>query len=278
MTFPKKQNALDWTTQCWNIAFGERVDPPSDAIGRPGESAAEFIQRLADERGQTVRRDIRPAGLARHPETWGADISPEVCRFYRQTSDYRFEVRSLWEGGFGFLGHLLSRLFSRRVQQLNLPVAKNSDVIRFRSELVQMVDEGGEATATIWLRSQDATGEMVFYGIYSECRLPSGRAGVKSVFPLPQGNATVIFGIDVGEDGSLHLVSVPETHEGTGFTFFVEDSKGGLWRHFLRKLKQILSVYDAGGGHLRATHTIWLGSLPVHRMEYAIRRMEKGGA
>ena len=276
MALPKAQNALDWLAQSWHILLGRRFDPDRDEwllgpMGKPDETSNDFIQRFAHEQGCKVCRNTPGAGL--HPEICdiGLSLSPEVEDFYLHTIDYTFETTSIWEPRFGIFGRLISRLFGSRVQQLNLPTV--SDVTsNFSSEIIQVVDGDGNVMYTIWKRSIKETGEVVFYGVYMACKLPSGEDGVKSVFPLPQGNVTVVFGLRAGPKGELHLVAAPNEIRDTGFYVFVEDRRGSLWRRHIPSLRQQIIVHNSENGELAAEHSISMYKFKAYQMNYKIRR------
>ena len=277
MALPKAQNPLDWLAQCWHICMGRRVDPQCDEwllgpIGRPDEKSGEFIERFAAEKRLTVCRNAPGAGLHSGISDLGLSITSEVADFYLHTIDYTFEATSSWEAKFGILGRLVSRLFGMRVQQLNLPTAKPHMTSRFSSEIIQLVDDEGKVVYTIWIRSIEETGEVVFYGVYLPCRLPSGACGVKSVFPLPQGNVTVIFALRQGSLGELQLVAAANEVRDTGFYVFVEDRRGVLWKRYIPALRQQISVCGSGDSELAAEHSISMYRFKAYQMNYKIRK------
>ena len=277
MAIPTWQNPLDWITQCWNIALGSKVDADdatwlSGPVGEIGESPDEFIGRMARETNLMVRRNPPGSGLIESFDPWGIHVNPSVAGFYRRTSEYEFKVRSAWKPVFGSLGYLVALFFSRRVQQLNLPRSTNGGEIAFRSDIIKLVAGDGTDVHTIWHRSLKGTGEIVFYGIYGVARIPSGELCVKAVFPLPRGNATVIFRVRSDPQGNLELVSFGRCHGDPGFYFLVEDRRGCLWRHYLPSLKETIRVRETGNGALEAEHSMTLWSFAVYKMSYRIER------
>lgn len=277
MALPKAQNTLDWLAQCWHICMGRRIDPERDAwllgpIGRPDEKSREFIERFAAEKRLTICINAPGAGLHSSISDLGLSITPEVADFYLHTIDYTFEATSSWEARFGILGRLVSKLFGMRVQQLNLPTATSRMTSRFSSEIIQLVDDEGNVVYTIWIRSIEGTGEVVFYGVYSPCRLPSGVCGVKSVFPLPQGNVTVIFALRQGSARELELIAAANEVHDTGFYVFVEDRRGVLWKRYIPSLRQQISICGSGDSELAAEHSISLYKFKAYQMNYKIRK------
>lgn len=276
MAFPVRQDLRDWATQYWNILLGRRVDAKADAwlvgpIGAVGEDAAGFVERVARDRGLRIERGRPGAGLVESLEDWGVAVRPAIAEFYRHTADYRFSVRTSWRPVFGPLGYLVAHLFSRRVQQLNVP---RDGAVEFDTEIIKLVREDGEPEFTIWHRSLRETGEVVFCGIYASCRIPSGGFCVKAIFPLPQGNATVLFRPEVDARGNLRLVGSGRKDGDPGFYFLVEDGRGCLWKHHLPSLQQTLYVAEREDGSLEAEHVLGLWSLDVFRMTYAIAKKD----
>jgi len=174
MALPTWQNPLDWLTQCWNIALGKRARPVEDnwligPIGAVAEQAETFIDRLSSEKRLSIQRNEPGAGLIDSMAEWGIPLNSSVADFYTKTSDYDFEVSNSWKPVFGSLGYLVAKLFSRRIQQLNLPRAGAGEMIVLRSEIIKLLEADGRTACTIWHRSIRNTGEVVFYGIYTYC-------------------------------------------------------------------------------------------------------------
>ncbi len=275
MAFPTRQDPRDWVTQYWHILLGKRVDAQADAwlvgpIGAIGEDASRFIERIAGERGLRIERNLPGSGLVESLDDWGIPVSPGIERFYRRTTDYRLSVRTLWKPLFGSLGYLVAKLFSRRIQQLNLPQDDSEGAVAFETEIIKLVDGNGRPEFTIWHRSLRETGEAVFFGIYTSCRIPSGEFGVKVIFPLPRGSATVIFRPQSDAQGNLLLVSSGKKDGDPGFYFLVEDRKGCLWKHYLSGVRETILISESEDGGLRAEHTLRLWSSKVFSMIYRI--------
>jgi len=94
---------------------------------------------------------------------------------------------------FKIFGIIVNRLFSQRINQLNIPTKeiKKSEVLT--SEIIKLYNKKTqEIKYTIWLRKIQSTGVIIYSGVYGICKLPSGTTCIKAVFPLPKGNATVI--------------------------------------------------------------------------------------
>lgn len=275
MALPKRQNALNWITQGLNIALGRRVRKEHDdwmlgPIGFIEEQPEQFIERLAHENNLEVRRNRPGSGFLPNFENWGFEINPRVAAFYNQTSDYNFEVECTWEPIFASCGYLFSKLFIHRIQQFNLPKAHAGEKISFRSDVIEFINDQKEVVYTIWLRIREDSPEVVFYGIYAACQFPSGEFGVKSVYPLPQGNATVLLKIIGDENGNLTLDSSGKKYGDPGFYFVVKDWMGGTWKHLIPYFRQKIYVYEDEYGELRADHTMTIWNCKMYSISYRI--------
>jgi len=275
MTFPKTQNPFDWITQSWNILLGRITDVATDAwllgpIGCVKEHSDDFIMRLASDKQLSIAVNAPGAGLMENMDEWPVAVGEKIEDFYLRTSVYHFEVRTAWKPVFGSLGYLIARMFSRRIQQLNLPGNTTNEPMEISSDIIQLLDDGGKVHYTIWRRSVRDTGEVVYFGIYTTCQIPSGEICVKVIFPLPCGNATVIFRAESYGNHKLLLDSSGKTYGDPGFYFLVEDCKGVLWKHFLPSFRERILVSENDQGELTAEHTLKLWSFHVYRMVYSM--------
>lgn len=273
-TFPTRQNPLDWATQYWNIALGRKVTLKADEwllgpIGGVNEDVHQFVKRIADENGLIIERNIPGSGLLDCMDQWAGSMKPRIREFYKHTLDFDLSVHTSWRPGFGGLGYLVARLFSRRIQQLHLP-EQSHDTIAIESDFIRLIDANGSIRYTIWHRSIRDTSEVVFFGIYSTCRIPSGEVCIKVIFPLPCGSATVILRPQIDPEGNLALISSGKRDGDPGFYFLVKDVEGGLWKHYLSSLRERIIVSESDVGTLTAEHTLRLWSLPVYTMKYSI--------
>lgn len=275
MVFPKSQYPLDWITQWWNITLGRKFDSSVDRwllgpIGEIGETAESFIARVAQEEGLGIKWDQAGSGLLDSFRLFDLKINPKIDAFYTRTSDFDFEVRGEWKPLFGAFGYLVSRLFSQRIQQLDLPQSSPEQNLEIQSQIVSLVNPNNEIVYRIWYRSIQATNQVIFYGIYTDCLLPSGELCFKIIFPLPQGSATVILRPRSDSVGNLDLLSIGQRDGDPGFYFLVKDQRGALWKHYLPCVRQTIRVFEDSGGTLRAVHSINLWRLRVYDLHYRI--------
>ena len=119
-------------------------------------------------------------------------LSKNVIDFYENTSSYEFELKTKWNPIFKFFGYLLKILFSNRIEQLNIPM-NNKNKKGMNSDIIQLIDKKTkQVKRTIWLRTFKETKQVVYSGVYETCTIPNGTTCIKAMFPLPNGNASVV--------------------------------------------------------------------------------------
>lgn len=276
MALPKPQNPFDWITQLWNIALGRRVDASTDnwlvgPIGGIGGIADKFISRIAEGENLEIRRNIPGSGLIDSFDDLNQAINPRIEAFYKRTIDFDLDVWTQWKPIFGSFGYIIHRLFSKRIQQLNLPQKSLDTSLGIQSEIIGLIDPQGQTVYRIWFRRLKKTGEVVYSGIYTHCRIPSGEKCLKVIFPLPQGNATVIMRMSCDSNGNLNLDSKGKHYGDPGFYFLVEDRKGIMWKHYLPGFHEQIFVYEDDEGVLRADHSMNLWKYRAYDLHYKIK-------
>jgi len=163
-------------------------------------------------------------------------------------------------------------LFSNRIEQLNVPMDNSTSAKELKSEVIQLLDKKTKKVKrTIWLRTFINSKQVVYSGVYETCTIPSGQSCIKAVFPLPNGNATVILNPIVGEKGELILKSSGRKFGDSGFYFLLKDSKGNLWAKFIKSFKDELVVFSKKNS-ITAKQTLSLWSLRVLTFEYEINK------
>jgi hypothetical protein len=278
-----RQKFQDWFTQQWAILWGKRIEPEAvpwllGPFGSLGVIADTFIDRIAAEEGLVVDRNAALRGLIpsiRALNFSAADyarISPEVIRFYEETSLYQLEFAVRWNPLFKVFGKLLNCLFSNRLGQLNIPASQNESFGQVNSEIITLTNpKTGEVKYTVWYRTFNSTGRVLYSGVYTTCTLPSGEVCIKAVFPLPNGNATVIMSPSVGPGGELRLDASGREFGNAGFYFLLRDAKGAYWSQYIRAFRDQL-VIRFEDGTLLAEQTLTLWNWRVLRFNYKIYR------
>ena len=220
----------DWVTQRWVQLTERRVYVAgaerwlAGAVGSAHQIGRDYFARLAEHEGLEVRRSTDAGLLAdlrelAGPEFEPASVHPDVAAFYTQTAAYDLDAWGEWCGVFRPFGRLLALLFSRRLQQLNVPLSALDTSRGITSEVFQLVEpRSGEVRYTVWFRTLVATGHVLYAGSYSVVRVPRFAGPcVKVVFPLPNGNAQVLMRPTAHADGSLTVTSAGERFGDPGF-------------------------------------------------------------
>jgi hypothetical protein len=289
------QRLQDWLSQQWVIALGRRIEPaalpwlaaPYGMVDTIGDA---YVERLATSEGLTIERAARhrrgdgdsgdggEAGLFRVEEL-GLDaasvarLHPEIAAFYQRTTAFELEMWVLWSPWFWAGGTLLRRLYSRRLQQLNLPMNARETSRGLRSEIIRLrAAPAGTVRHTIWYRVLKSTGEALYSGLYGIVDLPSGERCLKIVFPLPRGNATEIFRIAVGPTGDFLLDTTGRHFGDPGFYFQLVDGRGRHHAQQIPSFRDRLRVYVDEDGVLRADQVFTLWGRTVVELRYRMLR------
>jgi hypothetical protein len=274
---------VDWLTQRWVQLTGRRVDLRRDPwldgpVGDPDGIGADFFDRLADVEGLRVRRGDADAGLIPEfgslagPMFDPTQVDRRVSAFYERTAAFEMDAWAEWCGPFLPFGRLLAWIFSRRLQQLNVPLSGLETSRGMTSDVLQLVDTAsGNVRITAWVRRLLGTGNVLYAGSYSLCHVPSFEGPcVRVVFPLPNGNAMVIMRPVAHPDGSFSVVSAGRRFGEPGFYFTVR-SREIVWARYLRALRESIRVYAAEDGTVRADHVLTLWGASFLRLHYRLR-------
>ena len=284
----KRGYLSDWVTQRWVQLTGRRVaiaDVPwlAGPVGGTRGIGIDFFSRIAAAQGLEERRTgdrglMRDFALLRAPDFDPTAVDGAVLDFYRRTSAYELDSWAEWCGWFRPFGILLAALFSRRLQQLNVPLSGLDTSRGVTSDVLQLVDrQTGEIRATAWVRQLQGSGNVLYAGSYSLAEVPGRRgACVRVVFPLPNGNAVVVMRPIANPDGSLSLVSAGARFGDPGFYFTVAvpGSKGQVWTRYLRALQESIRVYpDRNDVGVRADHVLTVWGATFLRLHYRLREL-----
>lgn len=279
------QQFQDWFTQQWVILWGTKINPKDypwliAPFGNKNGIGEDFIHQLAAKENLIVQRNLKSQGLIQSIEELNLSdeamnkLSKQVIDFYENTSDYQLRLTVKWNPFFKFPGILVNRLFSHRINQLNISIENAKDPNLIQSEIIILVDSTTHIVKyTIWLRTDTVTNRVMYSGIYGSCVLPSGKSCIKAVFPLPYGNATVIMEPSVGEKGELILTSSGKKIGDAGFYFQLNDSKGNHWTQFIHSFRDTL-VVSANEEVVIAEQTLTLWKCKVVQLGYKIERIK----
>ncbi len=278
------QKFQDWFTQQWVILSGRQFGPnDSDWLigpfGKLGAIDNDFIQHLVANEGLEIQRNTSNGLIPSFTDLnlSASDLSkiPDGAKdFYENTAQYNLNLTIKWNPVFRLMGKLVNILFSQRIKQLNVPTDNLSSSEEITSEIITLTKpNSSDPRYLIWYRTFKSSGQVLYSGIYSTCTLPSGETCVKAVFPLPNGNATVIMSPSVGENGEFILTSSGRKFGNTGFYFLLQDSKGKHWAHYVRSYRDQLIV-NSKGGKISAEQILTLWNSKVLSFHYEIERKE----
>tara|TARA_R110002074_G_scaffold59183_2_gene144273 strand:- start:66025 stop:66888 length:864 start_codon:yes stop_codon:yes gene_type:complete len=275
------QKFQDWFTQQWVIFLGRRIEPRNvpwlmGPFGNLNGIGDDFIYQLAERENLIIERNTNSHGLIASIELLNlsdyelSNLSKSVIDFYENTAKYNLEFAVKWNPFFKVFGILVNKLFSNRINQLNIPTNNVMDSESIASEIITLSDsKSKEVVYTIWFRSFKSSGQVIYSGVYGTCKLPSGEMCIKAVFPLPKGNATVIMSPSVGDDGELILDSSGKKFGDAGFYFTLIDSKGKYWSQFISSFRDQLTV-SSKNNEITAEQVLLLWHLKVLRFSYKI--------
>jgi len=278
-----KQNFQDWITQQWVILFGKKINTKDykwliGPFGKTNGIGEKFISQLAETESLLIDINSKSKGLLQSisqlnlTEQETNKLSKEVIDFYENTGNYNFDLTVKWNPLFKVFGFLLKVIFSNRIQQLNIPMNNSEDSNGLKSEIIKLIDENTkEIKHTFWLRTFIKSKQVVYSGVYGCCTIPSGKTCLKAVFPLPNGNATVVLNPSVGKNGELILTSSGRKIGDSGFYFLLKDAKGELWTKFIKSFKDEL-VVSATNDIISAKQTLTFWNLRVLQFNYDIKK------
>lgn len=277
------QKFQDWFTQQWVIICGRKINPSENTwlfgtFGEVNGIGEKFIHQLAEKEDLTIIRKSNSKGLLDSISSLNLSeneikkLPKNVIDFYEKTSEYKLQLNVKWNPIFKIFGYVVNRLFSQRINQLNIPTNNIQSSENLTSEIIELVAKNtNEVKYTIWLRKFQSTGKVIYSGIYTTCLLPSGITCVKAIFPLPKGNATVILKPSVGEKNELILDSSGNKFGDAGFYFLLNDSKGNCWSKYIKSFTDKLIVSNENE-KLKAKQTLKLWRLKVARFEYEMKK------
>lgn len=268
----------DWVTQLWVRATGRlirREDHPwlAGPVGDTREIGERFFETYAAENGWIPTAASAGGLIPDFSEIAGGGIHPQVVHFYEHTAEYSLDAWSEWAGVFRTFGWLLAILFSRRLKQLNMPLSALDTSRGIGSQILEFRDSSGCIRAAGWLRRLEATGAILYAGLYGTAQPPGYRGRcVRVVFPLPNGSATVILRPEIAAGGSLLLHSSGARFGDPGFYFVVRKNDAQQWVRYVRSMREVIHVYVDDAGQLRTDHLLTIWRLPFLKLHYRMSR------
>lgn len=275
------QKFQDWVTQQWVILRGRKIKPEDfpwlmGPFGNLNAIGEDFIHKFAEKENLIIQKDSKSNGIIPSmqklnlSETEFSNLSQSVIGFYENTANHNLQFSVQWNSFFKFFGILINKLFSNRINQLNIPTKNIDDSESLKSEIINLIDpKTNEIKYTFWFRSIKSSGQVIYSGVYGITNLPTGKTCVKAVFPLPNGNATVLMIPSVGGNGELILDSSGKKFGDAGFYFLLKDSKGDYWSQFISSFRDRL-IIDSKNDIISAEQTLTLWYLKVLSFKYII--------
>lgn len=152
----------DKITQVWVKLTGRKIKPDAYSwlngiIGDQDIISDKYFQNIARAEGLILETNAPQSGLIDDISVLDFSreelekLNPVVKDFYEHTSDYDFEIWSEWMGIFKPFGKLLTVLFSKRLQQLNVPTNALAAAKGLKSEIVKL-KQHNKVVWTIWYR------------------------------------------------------------------------------------------------------------------------------
>lgn len=195
----------------------------------------------------------------------------EISDFYEHTAAYKLEVWSQWYAPYDWFARVLIKSLSRKMNQLNIPLdpletsrGMSNQVIHLRNRL------NGKLEYTCWLRKSILTGKVVYSGFYSSV-LINETPFIKVVFPLPNGNATVLLRVEVLADGSVKLISDGKKIGDAGY-YRVQGNDINSVKVKYVPLKEVIHVFKDEFGVLRTDHVFKFFSSKMLHLHYKISK------
>ena len=247
-------------------------------IGPPEKIGFSFYTALADENGLVIAGNDPDAGLLPDFETLrgpGFDpnhVDSRIRDLYKHTARYRLAVGAHWSPVFRPLASLLVATVSRRIAQLNFPLNSRETAAGMTSGIVRLLHaESGQIAFTGWLRTQPATGNIVYVGLYSVAR-PPGEAGpcVRVIFPLPRGSSMVLLRPTAHPDGSFRLSSDGRRFGDPGYYRIHQEAKGPRRARYVLALKETFDVWVDTAGQVHPDHQVRFFQVPILHLHYRL--------
>jgi hypothetical protein len=236
-------------------------------------------REVCDAEGLSIERKAKDGGLVpsfeqlRSPSFDPSKVHPLVREFYEHTTAFAMDVwsRTYFPANIGMW--LLVKTISRQVNQLNFPLSPLDTAHGMVSEIISMRRPDGTVRYTGWFRTLAKGDNVLYTGFYMTETSPTlGVPCVKVVFPMPNGNATVILKPEVAPDGALILDSSGRTFGDAGFYRMQRASGDRLRVWQIKTLKEHFRVFVDDAGVLRCDHQVRFLGMPVLTLHYKIAK------
>ncbi|MCH9650064.1 MAG: hypothetical protein K0U98_17640 [Deltaproteobacteria bacterium] len=236
----------------------------------------EPYEKTAREEGLSLERQAGAGGLLtdfsalESPTFHSSQVDPKIRDFYEGTAGFSLDTWATTYFPARLALWLLVQTISRRVNQLNFPLDGLEMARGMTSEIVLLRRPEGSIKYTGWYRCIRATGRSIYTGFYMTESIPAQEGNcVKVVFPMPNGNATVILRPENCPHGGLKLTSAGNSFGDVGFYRIGKRRDGTLrvWR--VQSLHEEFHLY-VEEGELRCDHAVRFLGFPVLSLHFRI--------
>lgn len=244
-------------------------------LGGPfiGERAYE---ETAEREGLVLERHANHGGLVPDFDVLKSSafdpskVDPKIRDFYENTPRYRLDTWASTYFPANVALWLLVTTISRKVDQLNFPLDGLDVAHGMTSEIVLLKRKDESIRYTGWFRKLTRTGRVIYTGFYMAEKPPKqDGACVKVVFPMPDGNATVLLAPKNDERGGFRLESAGRGFGDVGF-YRVQKAGEKLRVWVIRTLHESFRLYVDDEDRVRCEHDIRFLGFRVLTLHYRI--------
>lgn len=265
----------DYITQVWVKVTGQILSLKENKwlFGPTGNTSLKgksYVQEIAKNENLEIETNFKNSGLIDDFSIISDQLPhPNIVHFYEHTTNYAIDVKAKWKLIFKPIGWLLTIFFSKRLQQLNLPTSNKTLEKGLKSEIIKLKKQGTKRSVwTIWHRKSLQLDHVIFSGIYTYCTTPDKQTKMKVIFPLPNGNATVLFDINVKKGGSFELESKGRKIGEPGFYFIVNKNKKTSHVRLVKSMHEKLTVSVDSNHQVYALHQFKFWNITFLELNY----------
>ncbi len=267
--------------------FGRRLAPADvgwlvGPLGGPTIGERCYEETAAAE-GLVLVRHAREGGLIpdfdalASPGFDARRVHAKIRDFYERTHAYRLDTWATTYFPLRVGLWLLVTTISRRVEQLNFPLDGLDTAHGMTSEIALLKEPGGGIRYTGWFRKLQRRDQVIYTGFYMTQKPPlHDGACVKVVFPMPDGNATVILRPENDDGTGLRLTSVGRRFGDVGFYRVQREGTAlRVWR--IRSLHETFRLWVDAEERVRCEHQVRFLGLPVLTLHYRMEEVAEPG-
>ena len=234
-------------------------------------------EETAQAEGLTLERNAEQGGLIpSFADLASSDfdpdrVDPRIRSFYENTAGYRLDAWATTYFPARVALWLLVKTISRRVDQLNFPLEGLETARGMTSEIVLLRRGDGTIKYTGWFRKLRTTARAIYTGFYMTERIPHPDTRcVKVVFPMPNGNATVVLRPENDVAGGLRLSSNGTGYGDVGFYRMTRLDAEHVRVWTIRTLHETFRLYIDDEGVVRCDHDVRFLGFRVLSLHYRI--------